>query len=79
MTAKRFMQIVPESGMAKLHRCDSCGTVDAWTKDWQWYGSYNDMELGKVVVTCSQTCRDGERTKTLIDNMPRVDNRQRAY
>jgi hypothetical protein len=60
-------------------QCSVCGRIDVWPEDWQWYGSINDMELGKIVVTCSQACRDSPRTQTLIDNMTWVNPRQRPY
>ena len=43
------------------YRCDICGAVGPWSREWAWYGSYREYEYHgecAVLLTCSQKCRD---------------------
>jgi hypothetical protein len=42
----------------RLWKCNGCGSLEPWSKDHSWYGSYRELEdSGKVVVACSDQCR----------------------
>ncbi len=54
-----------ESG--ESHQCSVCGKVGKWNKNWQWYGSYQDLEDGKEIIkTCSDNCRKDIEKQPLI-------------
>jgi hypothetical protein len=44
----------------RIWTCDMCGNSGCWSENWQWYGSYRDLEdkgSEAVTVTCSDECR----------------------
>ncbi len=42
----------------RLWKCNACGSLNPWTRDHTWYGSWKDLEdSGRVVVACSDQCR----------------------
>lgn len=57
------------------HVCDNCGARSAWTQDWQWFGSYIDMEDGAIARLCSEACR-AEATVPELNGLVR---RRRAH
>lgn len=45
-------------GGKKLWKCNACASLEPWSKDHTWYGSWRDLEdSGQVVVACSDQCR----------------------
>ena len=46
-----------DSANPRVHRCDICGKIGEWTKEWCWYGSLMDMDEGRHVIFCSGECR----------------------
>jgi hypothetical protein len=41
----------------QIHTCTVCGKEDFWSDDWQWFGSYRDLDDGKPIEKfCSERC-----------------------
>ncbi len=46
------------------HRCDGCGKEGRWNKNWEWYGSYLDLdEGGQITKACSEKCQKAAKAK----------------
>ena len=42
----------------RLWRCNGCASLEPWSANHTWYGSWKDLdESGKVVIACSDQCR----------------------
>lgn len=49
--------------------CRVCGHYGPWSDDHQWYGKLRDADESRwerLVVTCSETCRDRARQIGLV-------------
>ena len=66
------LKIVKSPITKGLHICSVCDKVGKWNKNWQWYGSYNDIDDGKEITkTCSEICRK-VYGKTDIEKQPKI-------
>jgi hypothetical protein len=60
----------------RLHECSVCKTRAPWSRTWQWYGSWTELEAGKPQVkTCSSLCRKkAAQTGLVPTNAPLLDD-----
>lgn len=63
----------PPSG--KVHKCTVCGKEDIWGPTWSWYGSYADLEEGRVALRfCSDACAgDKAKVELNIERLKKLD------
>lgn len=55
-----------------LYKCDVCGKVGNWDKEWQWFGSYFEAENGRpLLYVCSTKCR-GDMTDFAAGNLLKI-------
>lgn len=93
MASKRKKNLLPVASIYKeerraingrrLYTCNACGSLEPWSNDHLWFGSWRDLEdSGQVIVACSEQCRtelvgiglipkDAELPPTVP--MPRID------
>ena len=42
----------------RLHECSICGKQGPWTNEWEWFGSYKQIDDGEPVTKiCSPACK----------------------
>lgn len=52
------------------HTCTVCGASGPWTARWRWFGSYSEIEAGKVVPRfCNAACY-AQVAHTIVPRMP---------
>ena len=48
-----------------IHCCSTCGHRAPWDENWEWYGSYKDIDEGTPVAKfCSEKCKKMQRALT---------------
>lgn len=53
--------------MTAVYTCSVCGNVSPWSESWWWYGSYEDLDDGKIVITiCSDKCQKTHSTLSTV-------------
>ena len=36
----------------KRYKCDICGFTGEWRNNFEWYGSYEDHDNGRILIVC---------------------------
>jgi len=59
---------------AKKYQCFKCNKIEAWNENWSWYGSWQEMDEGKEVITfCRQACQITFTEKEKIEHISKED------